>query len=139
MTDNYTAAAIYWIKTFTSKVKEKVKEWMWKVKLLELLNEYEETVNNNYHYYWWIDGDYISSKVNGTDHYLDKDEASIIIKSKEYGFIKWLVENDKIDFTKLDTPRFNQLVDNTLDSYYALLMLLAIQNDAIWFLISILK
>lgn len=67
----------------------------------------------------------------------DKEEARII--SKKFWFIKWLVRNEHIDFKKLDTPRFNQLVDNTLDSYFALLMLLSIQDEPIDFLISILK
>jgi hypothetical protein len=55
-------------------------------------------------------------------------------------FIKWLVDNDKIDFEKkLNTIRFESLVDQTLDSYLALLMLLSIQDNPIEFLISILK
>ena len=55
-------------------------------------------------------------------------------------FIKWLVDNDKIDFEKnLNTIRFNSLVDQTLDSYLALIMLLSIQDNPIEFLCSVLK
>ena len=68
----------------------------------------------------------------------DKEEARII--SKKFWFIKWLVENEKIDFEKkLNTLRFESLVNQTLDSYLALLMLLAIQDEPIRFLTSILK
>lgn len=68
----------------------------------------------------------------------DKEEARII--SKKFWFIKRLVENEKIDFEwKLNTLRFESLVNQTLDSYYALLMLLAIQDNPIDFLNSILK
>jgi hypothetical protein len=97
-------------------------------KLIELLNEYdrikwdkEEPIYN-----WKIA---IKTKLY---------KAYLI--SSNYGFIEWLVENEKIDFEwKLNTFRFNSLVDQTLDSYLALLMLLSIQDEPIEFLISILK
>jgi hypothetical protein len=38
MGDEFTKAALYWIKTFNKKVKEKI----WMGKLVELLNEYVE-------------------------------------------------------------------------------------------------
>ena len=62
-------------------------------------------------------------------------------RSKELGFIKWLVDNDKIDLMKLK----KWIEDNKF--YCAkwgkitnmLLMLLSIQDNPIEFLISILK
>lgn len=68
---------------------------------------------------------------------------------KEFWFIKWLVENDKIDlegqaiqYAKSDLSKFfaewkdkNWMSDN----YAMLLMLLSIQDEPIQFLISLLK
>ena len=67
--------------------------------------------------------------------------------SKEYGFIKRLVENDKIDLWKIkklyrksnenSTHTYPILYDYSYDE--SLLMFLAIQDEPISFLISILK
>lgn len=59
-------------------------------------------------------------------------------------FIKWLVENDKIDFVKVIQKKWHWEIDNIMLSmkereYLELLMLLAIQNEPLTFLISILK
>ena len=54
-------------------------------KLIELLNEYEKTLEPNLQIEWtevWI-----------------KSTPEIVI-SKKFWFIKWLVENDKIDWLK---------------------------------------
>ena len=92
-------------------------------KLIMLIDIYEEEVV-------WVHS--VWEKIT------DKEEARII--SKKFWFIKWLVENEKIDFEKkLNTLRFESLVNQTLDSYLALLMLLAIQDEPIRFLTSILK
>ena len=66
------------------------------------------------------------------------------IISKEYKFIKWLVENDKIDVKKLAEKSECEVFlefrrwekDRRTDT---VIMILAIQEDPIWFLISILK
>lgn len=79
MADEFTKAALYWIKTFNKKVKEKI----WIEKLVMLLDIYEEEVVG-VHSVW--------------EHITEKDEAWII--SKKYWFIKWLVDNDKIDIKK---------------------------------------
>ena len=69
-----------------------------------------------------------------------KDVIETWIVSKAFWFIKRLVKNKKVDFEgKLNTNRFESLVDQTLDSYFALLMLLSIQDEPISFLISILE
>jgi hypothetical protein len=65
-------------------------------------------------YYWWGD---------------DCDYEAYLI-SKKYWFIKWLVENEKIDENK---------IFNDCWLYYSVLMKLAIQDEPIKFLISILK
>lgn len=104
-------------------------------KLIELLNEYD--IGWSYDdYYWpfqyWQDRDaYIYGK-----YYLI---------SKKYWFIKWLVDNDKIDIEKvidtaksfwIDTYYYEEGID---DIYIPLLMLLSIQDNPIEFLCSILK
>ena len=107
-------------------------------KLLELLNEYETprswVVYKSYDdydwFFYWVDCDW-ETEIAWSDS---------LICSKKFWFIKWLVENEKIDFEKkLNTLRFESLVNQTLDSYLALLMLLAIQDEPIRFLTSILK
>ena len=65
--------------------------------------------------------------------------------SKKFWFIKWLVENDKIDFSKFEY--MINIKANKRELYYtkagfhteALLMLLSIQDEPIEYLISILK
>ena len=112
-------------------------------KLIELLNEYENRdleleeweesnarTENNWHL-----------RFNGANKVqFDTYMFDSLALSKQYWFIKWLVENEKIDFEKkLNTLRFESLVNQTLDSYLALLMLLSIQDNPIEFLASILK
>lgn len=73
------------------------------------------------------------------------DEIHLI--SKNYWFIEWLVENNKIDFEKPIWEFANKYKLIVPDSFYLkelskedeLLMLLAIQDNPIEFLISILK
>ena len=100
-------------------------------KLIELLNEYK-----------WKEGRTIECGCPHNDWYwaYTYEHEELIIISKKFWFIKWLVENEKIDFEKkLNTLRFESLVNQTLDSYLALLMLLSIQDEPISFLVSILK
>ena len=58
-------------------------------------------------------------------------------------FIKWLVDNDKIDFVKVYEKEENENIDICMSwedaDMYWLLMLLSIQDNPIEFLISILK
>jgi hypothetical protein len=121
-------------------------------KLIELLNEYEvekkpSRLQRNYylwfvHNFWkWIM--YIDEEWEDVDDY--RTDYEII--SKEYGFIKWLVENKKIDRSTIHiyAEPYYDLRDYTTDDFKKinwvneLLMLLAIQNNPIEFLISILK
>ena len=114
---------------------------IWMEKLIELLNEFEEynkncefdEVYNYYPYRVWYEWDF---ETDLTENCMN----ITFIMSKTFWFIKWLVENDKIDFEwKLNTIRFESLVDQTLDSYLALLMLLSISNSPTEDLISYLK
>ena len=69
------------------------------------------------------------------------------ILSREYWFIKRLVDNDKIEWSKLKRVFYKQNENNTAtypvmsaySDYECLLMLLSIQDNPIEFLISILK
>lgn len=111
---------------------ERMKE-SWK--LIELLNEYIEekelwnTVKE-------IDDDYFVNNYNNWDWYLCEQ-----VISKKFWFIKWLVENDKIDFSNLKISELTSWTDlfYSFSDTEVLLMLLSIQDEPISFLISILK
>ena len=107
-------------------------------KLIELVYYYNFEVktfevwiwlpNSDTDYYWWT---------------IDKEKEirkyKLMIISKEYWFIKWLVDNDKIDFEKLEKlHKFNDIL-YLRTAYYGLLMLLSIQDNPIEFLCSVLK
>ena len=128
MADEFTKAALYWIKTFNKKVKEKI----WMMKLIELLNEYDS---------WWDYDDYY-----WTYQYWQDSDAYHLCKyqlvSKEYWFIKWLVENDKIDtesYCRITSIERKWEKDVYRDEVDSLLMLLAIQDELIDLLCSIVK
>lgn len=82
-------------------------------KLVMLLDIYEEEVVG-VHSVW--------------EHITEKDEAWII--SKQFWFIQWLVENDKIDESKIFCDKW---------LYYSLLCKLAISDTPIDLLCSLLK
>ena len=96
-------------------------------KLIELLNEYEWQDTWSYDeemgmpYYWWGD---------------DCDYDTYLV-SKKYWFIKWLVENDKIE----ENSDLITLASELWCAFSSdvLLMYLAIQDNPIEFLVSILK
>ena len=64
---------------------------IWIEKLVELLNEYDGDVLE----YWFVDGD-IRRKVKNFDNERNTWK-SVVWYTKQFWFIKWLVENDKID------------------------------------------
>lgn len=132
--------------------------------LLKLINEYEEewiifdevddeecfvdihpcTLWTEYNWHLWFNN---ANKVQ-----FDKWMFDRVAISKEYGFIKRLVDNDKIDKRKIDTRLVRHVdshydedwywVENSYEDYSdtdALLMLLSIQDKPIEFLISILR
>ena len=103
-------------------------------KLIELLNEYS-----------WCDVE-IKKREDKSDLYL-LDGFAVCeerILWKKYWFIRWLVENDKIERNEFihksrDWDIFNEKLSAKEDDYLCLLMLLSIQDEPIRFLISILK
>lgn len=125
-------------------------------KLIELLNEYEvekkpSRLQRSYylwfvHNFWkWIM--YIDEEWEDVDDY--KTDYEII--NKEYWFIKWLVDNDKIDIEKIENSEY-YLIDwfyyNERKKFWIewkedvekiLLMLLSISDTPIDDLISYLK
>ena len=125
-------------------------------KLLELLNEYVEKYNKSDLYYtfelednWWL---FCYDDITDYKWWTMQDEAMVVC-SKKFWFIKWLVENDKIsnDWIK---PRTDLVKEITIVDYKTgdaiwwknkyteveqLIMYLSIQDEPINFLISILK
>lgn len=126
------------------------KKEIWK--LLELLNEYEKDWVNEFETYverWYCERTYqiLSGKWENSN---ELKPCEII--SKRYWFIKWLVENDKIDKRKIDTRLVRNVeshydedwywVENSYEDYSdtdTLLMLLSISDTPIEDLISYLK
>ena len=99
----------------------------WLTKLIELLNEYK-----------WKEEWTIECDVPHNDWYSEYayEHEELIIISKKYWFIKWLVENEKI---KWDEKFYLEDDEWLFGTYECLLMQLAIQDEPINFLISILK
>ena len=109
-------------------------------KLIELLNEREKTVNWVQHP-WWC------------KEHLEYQCHWPRVINKRFWFIKWLVENDKIDLVKVYENLTNyeieiriravkELLENNEEdtiAYLKLLMLLAIQDEPIRFLCEIIK
>jgi len=73
-------------------------------------------------------------------HWMKLEQGQIletpVVFSKRFGFINWLIENDKIDKEK--TIRAETLPITDVNEDY-LLMLLAIQDEPIEFLCDIIK
>lgn len=104
-------------------------------KLVKLLNEYErekEWLPKDFEDYaiWDIEWNEIVQSSCDPD---SREYFKYYIISKDYQFIKWLVENNKIDLDKVE------FVDEWTTKYQSLLMLLAISDTPIKDLISYLK
>lgn len=105
-------------------------------KLLKLLNEYDWTPTE-----WKQIWDKIYFDWLGWNSELHE----LIIISKYYGFIKWIVDNDKINTEYWPWYWFRRLSyrEKWEKQYFSyedsLLMLLSVQDDPISFLTSILK
>ncbi len=120
-------------------------------KLVKLLNEYEEDKIKGTQWlsvmfiwkYEWVLYYY--------DNYKDEnvfDNIRLLIISKEYEFIEWLVREEKIDTYKLEKIWYEKTVFRydwqyieivEYSDYESLLMLLSIQENPISFLLSILN
>jgi len=113
-------------------------------KLIELLNEYEKEVKKSEFYEWekWIWWDTNLFRRDTRDEewsHLYSDTADTYVISKKYGFIKRLVENDKIDLENEELISLMSELWERRNPVKCLLMLLSIQDEPINFLVSILK
>lgn len=129
-------------------------------KLLELLNEYEKEIKKSKFYEWekWIIGATNLFRRDTRDEewsHIYSDTADTYVISKKYGFIKWLVENDKIDTDAYKTVYSGDLdkrktltMSSGWDEFYqvtehwvyeSLLMLISISDTPIDLLCSLLK
>ena len=114
-------------------------------KLIELLLNYEEEIKKtewDYRYYWnMIDSLQLECRNVISSQILMREERWLILISKSFWFIKWLVDNDKIDLDKL----LKGIKENKIYCWKwwkvsnMLLMLLSIQDNPIEYLVSILK
>ena len=125
---------------------ERIDRISWLDKLIELLTEHCRR------YYWFKEKDDIKIDNDSCNFHLylkwtrcfPIQPESLIFK--HFLFIKYLVENDKIDFdiVKADTTRpirdnMNKYTLEDYTRYERVLMLLSIQDNPIEFLVSILK
>ncbi len=116
-------------------------------KLLQLLNEYEMLIWTDRVWWWAIDdGAFFctrkSKKGNLIVQHSSEYEAISQIISKKFWFIEWLVDNDKIDIQWTKNLLYESEIFNLLpytNLMERLIMYLAIQDDPIDFLVSILK
>lgn len=113
-------------------------------KLLQLLNEYSPLKYPSDEYCIEYGNLWIKTRI-----YAEPDvytNYTLMVISKKFWFIEWLVDNDKIDYYKVgeivDTYKWSLrekayvVSDCVVES---MLMILAIQDDPISFLISVLK
>jgi hypothetical protein len=115
-------------------------------KLIELFKQHKRETWTSYEYILFRDNDaWLQARCidDWKEIYIVR-QAEIL--SKKMGFIKWLVENDKIDRDKLiEKSDFMPIVSNKVWDFFQpteeqeLLMLLSIQDNPIEFLISVLK
>jgi hypothetical protein len=119
-------------------------------KLIELLNKFEREMFPEEHEYikfpdwtdddWWCwyyeedptfwEQEWFNYTSRGDKRNSELNQLLII--SKEFGFIKWLVENEKIDLDRIPAIEDNGATN-------IVLMLLSIQDEPIRFLCEILK
>ena len=136
MADEFMKAALYWIKTFNKKVKEKI----WMEKLIELFKEYVDKYSNDAKVL--DEWEYAVIDDGQSFLYWTREYSYLTLISKKFGFIQWLVENDKIDiesYCRITSIERKWEKDVYRDEVDSLLMLLAIQDEPIRFLCEILK
>lgn len=109
-------------------------------KLLQLLNEYSPLKYPSDEYCIEDGNLWIKTRI-----YAEPDvytNYTLMVISKKFWFIQWLVDNDKIDEQWAKNLLYESEIFNPLpytDLEERLIMYLAIQDDPISFLISILK
>ena len=110
-------------------------------KLIELLNEYEKSWLNEfelekYEEWWYCKWNWRIFRGNWEN---ENELTPYELCSKQYWFIKWLVENEKVEWNNKDIAIKEWILWKSIDNYHSLLMALAIQDEPIEFLIGILK
>lgn len=108
-------------------------------KLIELLNEYNK---NNYnksdlYYLFEIENWMLFCYDDVTDVQRTMQDEAMVICSKKFWFIKWLVENDKIDISKIKC--WYVYNDTEEDKVKNVIMNLSISDTPIEDLVSYLK
>ena len=132
MADEFTKAALYWIKTFNKKVKEKI----WMEKLIELYYEYKlDLLKREMRVNWATEREIEVADIEKVDE--DELEKNLNKLSDLKPFIKWLVENDKIDLWLYREYMPNLWEDFSVESN--IIMNLSIAIDPILYLNYILK
>ena len=111
-------------------------------KLIELLNEYEKENKSDLYYKFELENWELYCYNDVSDVLWTMQDEAMVICSKKFWFIEWLVENEKIDiesYCRITSIERKWEKDVYRDEVDSLLMLLAIQDEPIEFLISILK
>ena len=117
-------------------------------KLIELLNEYENEKNSDLYYKFELENWELYCYDDVTDVLWTMQDEAMVICSKQFWFIKWLVKNDKIDLweklfnlTKNDNRKsiICDLDNNDFSWEDTFLMLLAISNSPVEDLLLYLK
>jgi hypothetical protein len=106
-------------------------------KLIELLNEYGNEKNSDLYYKFELKNWELYCYDDVTDVLWTMQDEAMVICSKKFWFIKWLVDNDKID--KGEIPQIDGSYYNLYDDCDNLLMNLSIQDEPIRFLCEIIK
>ena len=148
MADEYLTAALYGMKRFSEWVSKKVKKEIGVEKIKDLLYEYYGEPSWHYMSYsdQW-DSFYYHSEIGNE---VIEHIPNYYLISKKFWFIKWLVENEKIDYEKIEKQTkcknivgWKEFLDFDIERdftpYEEVLMWLAIQDEPIEFLVSILK
>ena len=104
-------------------------------KLIELFKEYVDKYSNDVKVL--DEWEYVVIDDGQSFLYWTREYSYLTLISKKYWFIKWLVENDKIDISKTPWHYIYHYTNEDIEK--EALMHLAIQDEPIRFLCSILK
>ena len=105
-------------------------------KLIELFKEYVDKYSNDAKVL--DEWEYVVIDDGQSFLYWTREYSYLTLISKKFGFIKWLVENDKIDFEN-NYLSISKTYIEEYPKYESLLMLLSISDTPIEDLISYLK
>ena len=108
-------------------------------KLIELFKEYVDKYSNDAKVL--DEWEYVVIDDGQSFLYWTREYSYLTLISKKFWFIKWLVENDKIDFSNLKIEELTSWTDlfYSFSKTEVLLMLLSISDTPIEDLISYLK